>query len=113
MYDFHTHTSLSDGALSPLELIRRAAANGYQALGLTDHLGPGSLERVLSEVIADCALARRHWGIVAIPGVELTHLPPPAIAEAARRAKEKGAWLVIVHGETLSLIHISEPTRPY
>ena len=24
MYDFHTHTFLSDGVLSPVELIRRA-----------------------------------------------------------------------------------------
>ena len=24
LYDFHTHTSLSDGTLSPMELIRRA-----------------------------------------------------------------------------------------
>lgn len=102
MYDFHTHTSLSDGALSPMELIRRAAAQGYTAIGLTDHLGPGSLERVLAEVITDCALARQHWGIMAIPGVELTHLPPGAIAEAARRAKEKGAGLVVVHGETIT-----------
>jgi putative hydrolase len=41
----------------------------------------------------------REWGILAIPGVELTHLPPAAIPELARRAKALGA-LVVVHGET-------------
>ena len=39
--DFHTHTFLSDGVLSPCELIRRAAVNGYQIIGITDHVGPG------------------------------------------------------------------------
>ncbi len=39
--------------------------------------------------------------IAAIPGIELTHVPAQAIAETARNAKELGAWLVVVHGETL------------
>lgn len=102
IYDFHTHTVLSDGSLSAMELIRRASVAGYRAIGVTDHVGPGSLARVLSEIQQDCALARAHWNIVAIPGVELTHIPPAAIPELARRAKELGASLVVVHGETLS-----------
>ncbi|MDY6917935.1 MAG: histidinol phosphate phosphatase domain-containing protein [Chloroflexota bacterium] len=101
VYDFHTHTTLSDGSLTPIELIRRASTRGYKALGITDHAGVGSLERVISEVAEDCALARKHWDIIVAPGVELTHVPPAAIDEAARRAKELGAWLVIVHGETI------------
>ena len=40
-------------------------------------------------------------GILAIPGVELTHVPPHLIAEAAKKAKGLGAKIVIVHGETL------------
>jgi len=101
IYDFHTHTSLSDGELSPLELIRRAAENGYRGIALTDHVGPGSMERVLREIIEDCRVARNCWDIVAIPGVELTHVPANAIAGAARQAKELGACLVVVHGETI------------
>jgi histidinol phosphatase-like PHP family hydrolase len=100
VYDFHTHSLLSDGELIPVELIRRAVVAGYAAIGITDHCGHGSLERVIAEVTADCALAREHWGIKAIPGVELTHLPPTAIPDTARRAKELGAAIVIVHGET-------------
>jgi histidinol phosphatase-like PHP family hydrolase len=102
LYDFHTHTFLSDGSLSAMELIQRACVAGYGAIGITDHVGPGSLARVLSEIKQDCALARAHWDIMAIPGVELTHIPPAAIPELARRAKELGASLVVVHGETLS-----------
>ena len=101
VYDFHTHTSLSDGDFSPMELIRRAVVNDYQAIALTDHVSLGELSRVIQEVTEVCTLARSYWNILAIPGVELTHLPPQAIAEAARRAKELGAWLVVVHGETI------------
>ncbi|MBI2830530.1 MAG: histidinol phosphate phosphatase domain-containing protein [Chloroflexi bacterium] len=101
VYDFHTHTSLSDGALSPMELIRRAVTNGYQAVALTDHASVGSLSRMIQEVTEVCTLARSSWNILAIPGIELTHVPPTAIAETAKRAKEMGAWIVVVHGETI------------
>ena len=100
LYDFHTHTFHSDGVLSPIELIRRAVVGGYSAIAVTDHVALGSLARVIKETSDDCALARAYWNILAIPGVELTHLPPQAISEAAQNAKERGAWLVIVHGET-------------
>ncbi|MBC8511815.1 MAG: histidinol phosphate phosphatase domain-containing protein [Dehalococcoidia bacterium] len=100
LYDFHTHTFHSDGVLSPIELIRRAFVKGYSAIAITDHVALGSLGRVTNEIKDDCALARAHWNILAIPGVELTHLPPQAISEVAQKAKEMGARLVIVHGET-------------
>lgn len=101
MFDFHTHTCLSDGGLSPIEMIRRASDKGYRGIALTDHVGMGSLERLIREIVEDCRVAREHWNILAIPGVELTHLPPGAIAQAAKRAKELGAWIVVVHGETI------------
>lgn len=101
IYDFHTHTSLSDGVLSPIELIRRAAVNGYKAIALTDHSGTGSLSRIIQETVEECALARSHWDILAIPGIELTCVPVQAIAETARKAKQLGACIVVVHGETI------------
>jgi histidinol phosphatase-like PHP family hydrolase len=61
----------------------------------------GSLERLIRETVEDCRIAREYWNIAAIPGVELTHLPVRAIAQAAKRAKELGAWIVVVHGETI------------
>ncbi|MGA2157863.1 MAG: histidinol phosphate phosphatase domain-containing protein [Dehalococcoidia bacterium] len=100
LYDFHSHSFHSDGKLSPMELIRRAAVNGYSVLAITDHMAAGSLARVIREVSRDCELARSHWNILAVPGVELTHLPHKAINDAAREAKELGAWLVVVHGES-------------
>ncbi len=107
IYDFHSHTYLSDGSLSALELIRRAIVAGYRAIAITDHVGEGSMARVISEIQQDCSLARAHWDILAIPGVELTHVPPAAIDGLAKKAKGLGASLVVVHGETLS-----EPVMP-
>ncbi len=102
VYDFHTHTLLSDGALSPMELIRQAVVNNYRAIALTDHASLGELNRIILEVAEVCALARSYWNILAIPGIELTYVPPQAISEAAKRAKELGACIVVVHGETIT-----------
>jgi histidinol phosphatase-like PHP family hydrolase len=107
VYDFHTHSFLSDGELSPVELIRRAVVNGYQAIAVTDHVGPGNLKRVIAELIKECRLVEKNWDIIAIPGVELTHVPVGSIAALAIEAREFGAELVVVHGETLV-----EPVEP-
>ena len=72
MYDFHTHTFLSDGVLSPIELIRRACHAGYRVIAVTDHVGPGNLELVLNTLIKDCEMASARWDILALPGVEIT-----------------------------------------
>ncbi|MHB1253138.1 MAG: histidinol phosphate phosphatase domain-containing protein [Candidatus Humimicrobiaceae bacterium] len=100
--DFHTHTFLSDGGNSPIELIRYACANGYSIIGITDHVSYSNIDYVIDAAIRDCALAQRFWNIKAIAGVELTNIPAKSINEIACYAKEKGARLVIVHGESIS-----------
>ena len=35
--DLHCHSTVSDGTLSPREVVRRAHRNGVQAMALTDH----------------------------------------------------------------------------
>ncbi|MBU3698394.1 MAG: PHP domain-containing protein [Candidatus Kapabacteria bacterium] len=35
--DLHTHTTCSDGLLSPMELVVKAEQRGFQALAITDH----------------------------------------------------------------------------
>lgn len=37
LYDLHCHSTASDGALSPTDLIKRATNNGVTTLALTDH----------------------------------------------------------------------------
>ena len=100
MYDFHTHTFLSDGVLSPIELIRRALVRGYRAMAVTDHVGLGNVEFVVKTLVIDCEQATRRWDILVLPGVEITHVPKEDIDLVARTAKEMGAKLVAVHGET-------------
>ncbi|MHB1274604.1 MAG: histidinol phosphate phosphatase domain-containing protein [Candidatus Humimicrobiaceae bacterium] len=100
--DFHTHTFLSDGGNSPIELIRYACANGYSIIGITDHVSYSNIDYVIDAAIRDCALAQRFWNIKAVAGVELTNIPAKSINEIACYAKEKGARLVIVHGESIS-----------
>ena len=107
MYDFHTHTFLSDGVLSPIELIRRALVRGYKAMAITDHVGLGNVEYVLKTLVTDCALATKRWDILVLPGVEITHVPKEDIDLVARTAKEMGAKVVAVHGET-----VVEPVEP-
>lgn len=107
IFDFHTHTFLSDGVLSPIELIRRAYMRGYGVIAVTDHVGIEDQERVLKTLVAECRRASEEWGILAIPGVEITHVPKNLISEAAQRARDNGAQIVNVHGET-----IVEPVEP-
>lgn len=100
LYDFHTHTTLSDGVLLPMELIRRCIVNGYSALGMADHASASTLGRVIREGRRDCALAQKHWGFAAFCGVELTHMPATSIAELAAEARRQGAAFVVVHGQS-------------
>ena len=87
MYDFHTHTFLSDGVLSPIELIRRAHHIGYQAFAITDHVGPGNMEFVLKTLIKDCEMASNRWDILALPGVEITTAERVHLLVLFRRAE--------------------------
>ena len=100
LYDFHTHTFLSDGVLAPIELIRRAAVHGYTAIGIADHAGPGTMQMSISGAQKDCELAAKHWDIIPLAGIELTHVPAASIAELAAAAKRAGALFVVVHGES-------------
>ena len=101
LYDFHSHSFFSDGALLPMELIRRAQFNGYTAMAITDHASASNIEELVEKIARDCALAWDEWGFRVLPGVELTHCPPRAIAGLAARAKRAGAKIVVIHGETL------------
>lgn len=99
MYDLHTHTILSDGEMLPIELIRRMAVAGYTTVAITDHVDLSNAEPVLSTL----ALVRESadlFGVRLLCGVEITHVPPSQIAPLAKTAKNAGADIVVVHGET-------------
>jgi histidinol phosphatase-like PHP family hydrolase len=101
MIDLHTHTLFSDGELLPSELVRRAEMTGYEAVGLTDHADSSNVEWIVPRLVQVCKDLNAHWKVRAIPGIELTHIPPVMIGPLAEKARALGALLVLVHGETL------------
>ncbi len=107
MIDLHTHTFFSDGELVPAELVRRAAHAGYQALAITDHADRTNTAFLLSSIVGVVDEIGAANGLQVLAGVELTHVPPGNIADVARLARDNGAELVVVHGET-----IVEPVLP-
>jgi hypothetical protein len=63
MVDFHTHSNISDGDLSPSMLIKEAAKQGLSAIALTDHDTIKGLE--------SAKIAAKQENIKFIPGVEI------------------------------------------
>jgi predicted metal-dependent phosphoesterase TrpH len=64
LYDLHSHSTASDGALSPAELVQRAHLQGVTSLALTDHDTVAGLAEA-----RQCAAAT---GIKLIEGIELS-----------------------------------------
>lgn len=99
MYEYHCHTTWSDGELLPIELVRRLSVLGYTTVAITDHGDASNLVPVLEAMNLlreDASL----FGIDLHPGIEITHVPPPSIARLAASARRHGAEVVVVHGET-------------
>jgi predicted metal-dependent phosphoesterase TrpH len=62
--DLHTHTRASDGALTPRELVDKAAEHRVDVLAITDHDS--------TEGIAEASeAAARHPGLTLVPGLEI------------------------------------------
>ena len=102
MIDLHTHTFLSDGALLPSEMVRRAFVCGYEVIALTDHADSSTIDFVVPRLVKAAKDLNRFWGrdIKVIPGVEVTHVPLELIPELIGYARGKGKVLVVVHGES-------------
>ncbi len=107
MIDFHSHTFFSDGVLVPSELVRRATVKGYRALAVTDHVDGSNIDFVVPRIVKVARALNHTQETIVIPGVEITHTPPALIAGLVTEARQLGAVLVVVHGET-----IVEPVPP-
>jgi putative hydrolase len=105
--DLHTHTFFSDGALIPSELVQRVGAAGYGVIALTDHADSSNLDHLVPSMVRVAEDLNKTQHVTVVPGVELTHVPPGLIAPLVRRARDLGAKLVVIHGET-----IVEPVAP-
>lgn len=98
--DLHTHSFFSDGDLLPAEMLRRAEVLGYGVLAITDHADASNLDELLAQLTRFYRVGTAGFEVAFIPGVELTHVPPVQVAPLARRARQLGARLVVVHGES-------------
>jgi len=67
--DLHTHSSHSDGSLSPRQLVQLAKDRRLRAIALTDHDTVAGLEEALE--------AGKELGVEVVPGVEISAQYPP------------------------------------
>jgi hypothetical protein len=121
--ELHSHSTWSDGSLTPRELVDLYGRAGFDVLALTDHTQPGfhigdaEFADYLTEVDTEAARAARLYGLLVIPGLELTyeHAEPErsghalalglrtfvgvenGLEEALRAARAQGAALVAAH----------------
>ncbi|HTO54874.1 MAG TPA: PHP domain-containing protein [Myxococcota bacterium] len=63
-FDFHAHSTVSDGSLSPTELVGRAHANGVTGFALTDH------DTV--DGVAEARAEGARLGVEVLAGIELS-----------------------------------------
>ena len=134
--ELHAHTTWSDGALSVRELCDLYGRHGFDVLAITDHTAPRAYVQAdqfaayLAEIDEEAARARRHYDLLVLPGLELTHdaLEPEAaghavaiglrafvgmgagLEQALRAARAQGAALVAAH--PYSLEEASRGSRP-
>lgn len=65
LYDLHVHSTVSDGLLSPEEVVEAAFQSDLKGFSLTDHDTLGGIK------LARDYLAERKWPLVFVPGIEL------------------------------------------
>ena len=95
--ELHAHTTWSDGILSVPALVHLYGAQGFDVLCITDHVSrtapavpaprsvtAGSLDAYLAEIELEAARAREEYGLLVVPGLELSYNDPdPAQAAHA------------------------------
>ncbi|MDH7600869.1 MAG: PHP domain-containing protein [Armatimonadota bacterium] len=62
--DLHVHTTASDGALTPTEVVREAKRVGLAAVGIADHDTADGIEEALA--------AAETFGVEVVPGIEIS-----------------------------------------
>jgi predicted metal-dependent phosphoesterase TrpH len=124
--ELHAHTTWSDGVLSSRELVDLYGRAGFDVLAITDHVVPSAAAAhvraetyaaYLEELDAEAERARRRYGMLVVPGLELTvddsdprragHALAIGLREfvsvdrglerALRSAREAGAALIAAH----------------
>ena len=68
LFDLHSHTTASDGRLSPQDLVRRAAERQVDVLAITDH------DTVAGLAPAEQAIEAENLPLTLIKGIEISTL---------------------------------------
>lgn len=87
--ELHAHTTWSDGALTPRELCDLYGRRGFDVLAITDHaprearqVHAGNYDEYLAEIESEAERARQRYGMLVIPGLELTYDDPDPLQAA-------------------------------
>lgn len=64
LIDLHTHSTCSDGSMTPAELVKHAAQNGLAAIALTDHDTVSGVEEAVE--------AGERYGVEVVPAIEFS-----------------------------------------
>ena len=72
IFDLHTHSTASDGALSPEALLARADANGVSYMALTDHDTVAGVKALQAAMANPVFAAELSSPIELVPGVEIS-----------------------------------------
>lgn len=84
--DLHTHTTASDGTLSPRDLVRAAARRGVRVLAVTDHDSTDGLRDALEE-------AEQHRPLTIVPGLEINcDVPGAEVHVLGYLVDHEAAW---------------------
>ena len=102
MTDFHIMLAAgaASGGLDAASALRYASLAGLRFVGLTVKSDGSDLSR-LGAVVSHVRRLSLYADMEARTGVELHHVPPALLPDTVRQAREAGAEIVIVHGETL------------
>ena len=80
MIDLHTHSTASDGTMSPSKLVQYASSKGISVLALTDH--------DTTQGLAEAGQEAEKLGITFVPGIEIPNLSK--YNYTPRRGKNQG-----------------------
>jgi putative hydrolase len=73
----------------------------YSCVAITDHVDSSNLDFVITRLVKVARDLNQRQSVKVIPGVEITHIHPDLIGSLVGQARELGAEMIIVHGETI------------
>lgn len=98
--DFHIHSIFSDGSLLPAAIVREAEVKGASTIAITDHVDASNIEFVIYSINRFLKENEGQFPIQVFGGVEISYIKPESIEKYCKKARQLGAKIIIVHGES-------------